>query len=232
MWKALGQMPKVHVLHMWHIHTQVQQRVMGQLLKLATASDDIKEMVANHGGLVQVLQGMQGHPRNNGIQRAGTDLLRCLAFTPRIRHLIADAGAIHVCVCVCVCTRAARVYIRICMCSNTIPHQCVRAGGIGAILHAWRCHCWRPDSLPRHHYVPRHHSEVSPYNPSEPADKAVALADMGGVIKASLCGSMLHSYMYVHAYACMCVCVCVCMCSVYIHVYMNIYTRWRWRTRG
>ena len=71
MWKALGQMPKVHVLHMWHIHTQVQQRVMGQLLKLATASDDIKEMVANHGGLVQVLQGMQSHPRNNGLQRAG-----------------------------------------------------------------------------------------------------------------------------------------------------------------
>ena len=110
MWKALGQMPKVHVLHMWHIHTQVQQRVMGQLLKLATASDDIKEMVANHGGLVQVLQGMQGHPRNNGIQRAGTDLLRCLAFTPRIRHLIADAGAIHVCVCVCVHARGTRVH--------------------------------------------------------------------------------------------------------------------------
>ena len=81
MWKALGQTLKVHVLHMWHIHTQVQQRVMGQLLKLATASDDIKEMVANHGGLVQVLQGMQGHPLHNGIQRAGTDLLRCLAFT-------------------------------------------------------------------------------------------------------------------------------------------------------
>ena len=123
MWKALGQMPKVHVLHMWHIHTQVQQRVMGQLLKLATASDDIKEMVANHGGLVQVLQGMQGHPRNNGIQRAGTDLLRCLAFTPRIRHLIADAGAIHVCVCVCV---HACTYVYACVPTRSLISVCVQ----------------------------------------------------------------------------------------------------------
>ena len=83
---------------------------MGQLLKLATASDDIKEMVANHGGPVQVLQGMQWHSLHNGIQRAGTDLLRCLAFTPRIRHLIADAGVVYVCVCVCARARGTRVH--------------------------------------------------------------------------------------------------------------------------
>ena len=129
MWKALGQTLKVHVLHMWHIHTQVQQRVMGQLLKLATASDDIKEMVANHGGPVQVLQGMQGHPRNNGIQRAGTDLLRCLAFTPRIRHLIADAGVVYVCVCVCARARArhACAYVYACVPIRRLIGVCVQA---------------------------------------------------------------------------------------------------------
>ena len=120
------------------------------------------------------------------------------------------------CVCVCARARAARVYIRVCLCSNTTPHRCMRAGGIGAILHAWRCHRGRPDSLPRHHYVPRHHSEVSPYNPSEPADKEVVLADTGGVIKASLCGSMLQSYVCVYIYT-------------HTHEYKH---RWRWRSRG